>query len=333
MKRTASTGSRPRCYSPGMNDTIWPRVAVMGAGAVGGYYGGMLALAGAPVTMIGRHHHVAAMQRDGLVIERATRRDVIRVDAATDVAAIAGATVVLLCVKSPDTRTAAASMRPFLAPDAVVITLQNGVENATWAAAELAQVVLASVVWVGAHMAGPGIVHHTGRGDLDLGVPRACRERPHAAAAAARIAALFERAGVKCPVSPDIEAALWRKLTVNCAFNAVSALGQSRYGRMAADPRVRSLMEDAVRETLAVARADGITLDESEMIESVWRVADAMGMQYSSTAQDIMRGKPTEIDMLNGFVVDRARALGLEVPVSRTLHALVRLREGSEGLE
>lgn len=315
-----------------MSEISLSRVAVMGAGAVGGYYGGMLAMAGVPVTMIGRAQHVQAMARDGLVIERATRRDVVPVSATTDVAAISTAQVVLLCVKSPDTRAAAALMRPHLAPDAIVVTLQNGVDNATWAASELDQLVLASVVWVGAYMAGPGIVHHTGRGDLDLGIPRACRDRPHAQERVHEIAAMFERAGVKCPVSEDIEAALWKKLTVNCAFNAVSALGRSRYGRMAADPRIRALMEEVVRETLAVARADGIDLDEAAMIASVWKVAEGLSTQYSSTAQDILRGKPTEIDMLNGHVTQRAEALGVPVPVSRTLHALVRLREAGDDL-
>src|SRR6478609_9662210 len=157
-----------------MNPRDWPHVAVMGAGAVGCYYGGMLALAGAPVTLIGRASHVEAMLRDGLVIERTGRRDVVKVSAATDPGAVAAADVVLLCVKSPDTRAAAVSMRPHLRPDAVVITLQNGVENAAWAAQELQQLILASVVWVGAYMEGPGVVRHTGRGDLDLGVPRAC---------------------------------------------------------------------------------------------------------------------------------------------------------------
>lgn len=313
-----------------MNDFAWPKVAVMGAGAVGGYYGGMLALAGAAVTMIGRPQHVAAMNRDGLVIERADRRDVAPVRASTDPVAVADADVVLLCVKSPDTRAAAAAMRPHLAAGAVVITLQNGVENAAWAAAELEQLVLASVVWVGAYMVGPGVVRHAGRGDLDLGVPRACTNRPGAAQRVRDMAAMFERAGVACPVSPDIEAALWSKLTVNCAFNAISAVGRARYGRMAEDPRVRSIMEEVVRETLAVARADGIALDETAMIASVWKVANAMKSQYSSTAQDILRGKPTEIDMLNGFVAERAGIHGIPTPISRTLHALVRLREGGD---
>ena len=141
---------------------------------------------------------------------------------------------------------------------------------------------------------------------------------------------MFERAGVRCPVVDDIDAALWEKLVVNCAFNAVSALGRSRYGRMARDDDVRHLMEAAVREAVAVARAAGIALDEAAMIATIWRTADRLAMQHSSTAQDILRGKPTEIDMLNGYVATRGRELGVATPVNRALHALVKLREAGD---
>lgn len=302
----------------------------MGAGAVGGFYGGMLALAGAPVTLIGRASHVDAVRRSGLTIARADRRDVVRVEAATDASAVATADVVLVCVKSPDTRQAAEAMSPHLRDDAVVVSLQNGVANADTIAEVVDQVVLASVVWVGTWMEGPGVVRHAGRGTLELGVTRACAKRPGAQERARDVAAMFERAGVRCPVVDDIEAALWSKLVVNCAFNAVSALGRSRYGRMEAEPSVRELMEAAVHETVAVARASGIELDEREMIASMWRTAGSMPAQYSSTAQDILRGKPTEIDMLNGYVARRGDELGIPTPVNRTLHALVKLREAGD---
>ncbi len=143
---------------------------------------------------------------------------------------------------------------------------------------------------------------------------------------------MFERAGVPCPVTNDIDAALWTKLTINCAFNAISALGRSRYGRMAREPSVRDVMELAVREAVAVARASKVALDETALIAEVWKVADAMAEQYSSTAQDILRGKRTEIDSLNGFIARRGEALGVDVPVNRTLHALVKLREAGDDL-
>lgn len=315
-----------------MPETSLSRVAVMGAGAVGCYYGGVLALSGVPVTMIGRAVHVDAMRRDGLVIERDGRRDVVRVDASTCVDDIASADSVLLCVKSLDTTSASATMKPFLRNDAVVVCLQNGVDNAKRAAAVLEHPVLAAVVYVGTYMNGPGVVRHTGRGDLVLGVPRESNGRRGADVACRQVAAMFETAGIACPVSDDIESALWTKLVVNCAFNAISAIGRSRYGRMAREPAIRSVMETATRECVAVARADGVMLDEAKMIAAVWNVADAMGQQYSSTAQDVLRGKPTEIDSLNGYVVQRGEALGVATPVNRTLHALVKLREAGDDL-
>ena len=302
----------------------------MGAGAVGCYYGGMLALAGAPVTLVGRARHVDAVRRDGLVIERKDRREVVRVNATSDAAAVSDADIVLLCVKSPDTKHAGVAMKSHLRPDAVVVSLQNGVANADLLAEVIDQVVLAAVVWVGAYMEGPGIVRHTGRGDLVLGVTRACASRIGAAARVPEISAMFERAGVTCTVAGDIESALWSKLVINCAFNAVSALGRAKYGRMAREPAIRELMEAAVRESLAVARASGIVLDETDMLARVWATADALASQYSSTAQDLLRGKLTEIDSLNGYVAERAQAFGLDVPVNRALHALVKLREAGD---
>jgi 2-dehydropantoate 2-reductase len=309
-----------------------PTVAVMGAGAVGCFYGGMLALAGVPVTLIGRKHHVEVIAHEGLTIVRADRRDVVAAHAATDAAAVHDADVVLVCVKSPDTVGVAEAIAPHLRPDAVVVSLQNGVGNADAILEVVPHAVLAAAVWVGAYMEGPGVVRHTGRGDLILGATRAGASREGAAAGARRIAAMFEASGVACPVVDDVEQVLWHKLAINCAFNAVSALGRSRYGRMARDAATREVMTAAVRETLSVARASGIALDEEEVAAAVWRTADAMSTQYSSTAQDILRGKPTEIDMLNGFVAERGRALGVDTPVNRTLHALVRLRAAGDDL-
>ena len=319
-------------YAHAMTYTKLPTVAVMGAGAVGCYYGGMLALAGVPVTLIGRARHVDAMRRSGLVIERGNRRDVVRVEAATGAEAVRSASVVLVCVKSPDTTHAAVVMKPHLRADSVVVSLQNGVENAQWIAEAIDQVVLAAVVWVGAYMEGPGIVRHNGRGDLVLGVTRTCANRADAAARVQQIAVMFEHAGVKCPIAADIEAALWSKLIVNCGFNAISALGRARYGRMAQEPAIRELMEATVRESLAVARAAGVALDEKDMLASMWRTAEAMSSQYSSTAQDILRGKPTEVDMLNGYIARRAAELGVDAPVNRALHALIKLREAADDL-
>ena len=309
----------------------WPRIAVLGAGAVGCYFGGMLARAGAPVTLIGRALHVDAIASNGLVIEWADRRESVRVTASTRVEAAADADLVLVCVKSTDTQTAARALLPHVR-DAAIVSLQNGVDNADKLRDVIDRPVFAAVVYVGTYMNGAGIVRHAGRGDLVLGAERRTATRGDARSRRDAMAQMFARAGVPCAVTEDIAAALWTKLVINCAFNAVSALGRARYERMAKLGPVREVMTRAVKEAVAVATSSDVALDEAALLTEVWRVADALAGQHSSTAQDIARGKTTEIDALNGYIVSRGDALGIDVPVNRTLHALVKLREAGDDL-
>jgi 2-dehydropantoate 2-reductase len=307
-----------------MTTPPWPKVAVLGAGAVGCYFGGVLARAGAPVTLIGRPAHVEAFRRHGLLLDTLQFREHVKVDASTDASAVAGADLVLVCVKSGDTEPAARSIAPHLARAATVVSLQNGVDNAARMRPLLDSEVLAAVVYVGCQMAGPGHVRHTGRGDLVIGGRPGVDE---AARRAAAVAAVFERAGVPCKVSPNVDAELWTKLVINCAYNAMCALSRLQYGPMVASGHARELMAQVVDEAVAVARADGVQLDTDGLLRRVLSVGEAMPTQISSTAQDIGLGKPTEIDALNGYVVQRGAALGIPAPVNRTLHSLVKLLE------
>jgi 2-dehydropantoate 2-reductase len=276
------------------------------------------------VTLIGRPAHVEAIRRDGLLLDTLQFRERVKVDAATASDAVAGAALVLVCVKSGDTAAAARAIAPHLARDATVVSLQNGVDNAARMRPLLAAEVLAAVVYVGSQMAGPGHVRHTGRGDLVIG-GRAGAEEP--ARRAAALAAVFERAGVPCKVSPNVDGELWTKLIINCAYNAACALSRLEYGPMVASPWARELMVQVIDEAVAVARADGVRLDTAGITERVLKVGDAMPKQISSTAQDIALGKATEIDALNGHVAQRGAVLGVPTPVNRTLHQLVKLLE------
>ncbi len=303
------------------------RVVVIGAGAVGSYFGAMFARAGVPVTLIGRAPQVEAIRARGLRFESLRFDEIVKLDASTDPAAVSGADLVLFAVKSGDTAAAAQAIAPYLDSDAVVLSLQNGVDNVERIRQRVKQAVLVALVYVAAALPAPGHLRHTGRGDLvigDLAEPgqRLAPERVEA------IARCFEACGVPCVVSADITVELWTKLVVNCAYNAISALGQSEYGRMAASPDVVALMHAATREAVAVARASGVALDEDAMIATIDSLAPAMPRQTSSTAQDIARGRATEIDHLNGYVTRRGEAQGVAVPVNRTLWTLVRLREG-----
>jgi len=301
----------------------WPAIAVMGAGAVGCYFGGMLARAGAPVTLIGRPQQVDALARAGLWIESPAFREFVPVAASADPAAAREAELVLLAVKTLDTPGAARALAPHLAPGAMVVSLQNGVDNARQIRGYLAQRIIPAVVYVSAEMMGPGRVKHNGRGDLIIGTPRGESPGPELD----DLAALFSRAAVPCRVSANIEADLWAKLTMNCAFNAISALGRARYGRIATHQAARAVMEQAVLETMAVARADGVDMAMHDLVAAADRLAEAVPAALSSTAQDIHLGKRTEIDDLNGYVVRRGAALGVPTPVNQTLHALVKLLE------
>ncbi|MGE0714944.1 MAG: ketopantoate reductase family protein [Alphaproteobacteria bacterium] len=292
------------------------RVAVMGAGAVGCYYGAMLARAGHAVTLVGRPALVERVEAAGLHLEMAGFDGPVAVRAATTPAAVADAEVVLFCVKSTDTETAGAALRPHLAPGATVFSFQNGVDNAARLEAVLGRPVVPVAVYVAAGMAGPGHVKHYGRGDIVIG----------ASERSAAIAAEFTAAGFATTVSDRVAAVLWGKLVTNCAHNALSAVAQVPYGHMVQLPEVRAVMSDVIDECLAVARALGIALDAGTK-EMVLDVARTMPGQYSSTAQDLARGKPTEIDHLNGYVVRRAAELGIPTPVNRTLLAIVKLQE------
>ncbi len=296
-----------------MNTGVWPRIAVMGAGAVGCYYGGMLARAGAPVTLIGRPKHVEAINRKGLLIETAQSQWQIPVAASADVAAVGEAEVVLFCVKNIDTEDAARHMAPHLKHGATVLSLQNGVDNAERIRTATGIAAMPAAIYVAVAMAGPGHVRHSGRGDLIV--------------ENGQLAQMFNTANIPCAVSGNIEGELWTKMILNCAYNPISALTRSRYERILGNSWTRDLMVLVVAEGVAVARAAGVRLPSTDMVGDAIKLGEAMGEATSSTAQDIARGKRTEIDAFNGYVARRGAELGVSTPVNRTLHALVKLLE------
>lgn len=309
-----------------MAETAWPRVAVVGAGAVGGYFGGMLARAGAPVTLVGRPMHVEVWRREGLFVDSVNFQASIPVEASSDVASAANADLVLFSVKSPDTEDTARQLARHLRGDALVVSLQNGVDNVERIRAATSLDPIAAVVYVASSMPAPGRVKHDGRGDLVIGDAPGRRGAPRGPAVA-RIASWFEAAGVPCRISADITADLWTKLITNAALNAISAVVHAPYGDVVAIPESRETVRQLVNECVAVARAGGVSLPDSDLAETVVRFAEKVGQVYASTAQDLARGKRTEVDALNGYVVRRGAELGVPTPVNQALLALVRLRE------
>jgi len=300
----------------------WPKIAVVGAGAVGGYFGGMLARVGAPVTFIGRPAFVEAVQKDGLLLDTTQFKERVRATASADLAAARTAEIILFSVKTTDTATTAKELASLVAPNAILVSMQNGVDNAEQIHAASGLNALAAVVYVAASVPAPGIVKHVGRGDLVLGP-----ENP----STRRVADIFIRANVPCRISENITGELWTKLVWNCALNALSALGKVTYGEILASPDAKQLLEGTVYEVLAVAKAAGIQTpgleDPKAAFAGAYKIAEQMSATRSSTSQDMMRGKRTEIDSLNGFIARKGRELGVPTPLNHALFTLVKLAE------
>jgi 2-dehydropantoate 2-reductase len=312
------------------------RVAVLGAGAVGSYFGGMLARSGLQVTLIGRAAHVEAIRANKLFLDTVSFQERVAVNASTEISAARDADVILFCVKTTDTEDAARSLRPHLAPSAVVVSLQNGVDNIPRIRAASGIDALAAVVYIAAAMPEPGRVKHSGGGSLAVGeFPDRDRSSKSSAPPLAggadraeRIAALFTAANVPCRVSADIEADLWSKFVMNCAGNAVTGITQISYAHLAHSGVTRDVFSQVIAETVAAGRASGVKLPEVDFVSQGLQFLQGVGSDAtSSTAQDLARGKRTEIDSLNGYVVRRGKELGIATPANLVLFALVKLLE------
>lgn len=286
------------------------RVLVLGLGAVGGYFGGRLALSGVPVTAVARGANLAAL-RDGPLRITSFQGDFdVRLPVVAEPVA---SDLVLFCVKSYDTEAAAASLLPVLGAETTILCLQNGVDNEARIAAICgAERVAPGVAYIAAERVGPGHIEHTASGSLDIGGPQA-----------EAIVALFISAGVRARAVADAPAAKWRKLVLNCASNAMTAVAGVRTGPILADPEASMVLRAVMAEGLRVARAEGIDLADGE-VDRLLRGLAGLDMG-SSTLQDRLRGAPLEAEALNGTIVRLGRRHGIPVPCNETLYALLRL--------
>ncbi len=299
-------------------------VAVIGAGAVGSYFGGLLARAGYDVTLIARQDHVKAIQENGLYMECQSFQERVSVKASTEYQAIKNADLVLFCVKSPDTESVAKEIKPYLSEDSIILSLQNGVDNAERISAVLLNPVYPAVVYVATGMAGPGHVKHFGRGELvigDLDGKKASLEQ------LTLLQEYLNKGNIPCSISKNIKHDMWLKFLVNCSYNAISGIGQIEYGQMIQSTHINDLIEQITKEFLAVAEKEGIHISPEQAISANVQIAKTMTKQKSSTAQDLMKCKKTEIDFLNGYIVRRGLAHQIPTPANQSVYALVKMLE------
>ena len=302
-----------------MNKT--PKVVVLGAGSVGCYFGGMLARAGHDVTLIARANHVEAITNNGLHMDCQSFQDYVQVKARSDYIPLSDADIVLCCVKSPDTEFVINEVKPYLNKSAVILSLQNGVDNAERIAKLVDNPTYPTVVYVATAMVGPGKLKHFGRGELVLGALGNNSNELNA------LSDFFQLSNVPCEISGNIRKDLWLKFLVNCSYNGISAIGQIQYGKMVSNPEIVNLINQITEECLMVAEKEGVMISALEASQANHAIGVTMSGQKSSTAQDLVKGKLTEIDYLNGLIVRRAAEYGLSAPANQAVYALVKMLE------
>ncbi|QWE06412.1 ketopantoate reductase family protein [Polynucleobacter sp. JS-JIR-5-A7] len=301
------------------------KIYVLGAGAVGCYFGGMLARAHHDVTFIARPERATALNESGLQMDCKAFHETIAVKASSDLAILSDADLVLLSVKSLDTERTLAEIKSILPSKAVILSLQNGVANIDIATNIFVNPVYAAVVYVAAGMIDQRTMKHHGRGELLIGDPS--NTVPQGDQGLLEICKLFEGAKVPCSIAPQIKRDMWLKFLVNCSFNAISGVGQITYGEMVKSPGIVKLIEEITKEFLAIAELEDVNITMSEALAANASIASTMATQVSSTAQDLARGKMTEIDFLNGYIVELGKQHGITTPYNESVHALVKMME------
>ncbi len=300
------------------------KIHILGAGSLGCAIGGTLAAAGSDVTLIARsREHVDAVNARGLVLRDAQGGErTVKLAAATGARSLAPADLVIVLVKAFHTAAAIEGYRRAVGANTIVMSLQNGLGHEEVLAAAVGhERLLAGKTYVGGVFLAPGVVRAGVKNKLTLiGEPGGgLSERVQ------RIAAEFERAGLKTTASDNINGVIWDKLLVNTATGALSAITRLPYGPMYAMPELEATAIAAVAEAMAVARAKGVALSIQQPIDA-WRMAGAgLGPDFkASMLQSLEKGSITEIDFINGAVVREGERLGVPTPVNRTLVACVK---------
>ncbi len=302
------------------------RIAIIGAGGVGGYFGAKLALGGHDVHFVARGKHLAAMRDGGLRVQSAAGDFAVASPQATDDASTIGAVdVVLVAVKLWDTEAAARSALPLLGPDTAVVSLQNSVRKDDVLAALLPpSALVGGVAYIGAQIAEPGVIRHVGSmaklvfGEFDG------QRTPRVEA----LLAACRGSGIDADIPGDIRRALWEKFVFLASLAGVTSAIRKPIGPIRENARTRALFLEAMREVAAVADAEGVTL-APDFAATRLAFADTLPPTMTSSMHgDLDHGYRLEVEWLSGDVVARGERLGVATPVHRVLRDVLTLYEG-----
>lgn len=296
------------------------RIAIMGTGGIGGYFGGRLAAAGEQVTFIARGAQLRALQKDGLHVELLDGQTLtIAPASATDEPAEVGPVdLVLVTVKAWQVPDAARAIKPMIGPETIVLPLENGVEAADQVAAVIGpRPVLAGLCHISAFVSSPGHIRHAGIdpaitfGELDN------RRTPRVQ----RLKETLEHAGIRAVIADDIQAALWTKFLFIAAVSGVGAVARAPLGVTRSCPETRALLQQAMDEIHALAAARGVALPADAVSQTLGWIDKMAPAVIPSMQRDIVEGRPSELEAQNGAIVRLGAAAGIEVPLHRFIYA------------
>jgi len=297
------------------------RIAVVGAGGVGCYFGGRLARAGGDVHLLARGRHLRAIRDHGLRISGARGEFAVALPATDDPADIGPSDIVLFCVKSYDTKAAVELLPPLLHPTTAVVSLQNGIDSDEKIAARVGpEHVMGGAAFIFASVVEPGVVHDAGGpGSLVFGeLDGSTSARGEA------LLAMCEKAGIPAELVTDIRVRLWDKFAFICAQAGMTACTRLPIGEVRAIPETWAMFRKIVDEVVALGAAEGVGLP-SETGPKIARFAQALPAGgFSSLYHDLVGGRRLELEALHGFVVQRSRAHGLAAPMSEAVYALLK---------
>lgn len=297
------------------------KTAIVGAGAMGSLFGALLSEGGNDVRLYDVwQEHVDAINQSGLQIEREGIRRSVRIAATNSPQEIGRNDLVILFVKSTQTKTASDVARQLAGESGLVLTLQNGMGNADVIAEKIDPArILAGTTSHGATLLEAGSIRHAGIGPTTLGAWSTSEEGLENAQ---RVADIFTTAGIETQAVEDVHSVVWNKLLINIGINAITALTGIKNGQLLDLESTREISRAAVQEAMGVARAVNVRINR-DAVEHVLEVAQATAANRSSMGQDVDNRRQTEISTINGYIVQEADRLGLDAPVNRTLTALV----------
>jgi 2-dehydropantoate 2-reductase len=300
------------------------KIAIVGTGAMGSVYAGLLGDAGNEVWAVDRWaEHVEAIRARGLAVEGASGNRTVRLHATSDPAEAGVCELVVIATKAMDVEAAARAARPLLGDDTVVLPIQNGLGSADRVAAVLGEerVAIGVVGGFGASIVEPGHVHHNGWELVRLGE----RHGP-ATARIRRIAETWADAGFRVEVYDDVDRLVWEKLVCNVCFSATCAILERTIGSVLDDPDAWDVASTCAQEAYDVARARGIALGFDDPVAYARAFGEKIPGARPSMLLDVLAGRPTEIDVINGAIPPAAREAGVAAPVNETVSALVRAK-------